>query len=397
MPRTSVVFFMLVVLIDSIGFGIIIPVMPSLLRQLGAGDARHAIAFGGVLTFGYAIMQFFCAPIVGALSDRFGRRPVLLASMLAFALDYALMAIVPYYWMLFIGRLIAGVTGACYPTANAAIADVTPPEERAKNFGLTGMAFGIGFILGPLAGGWIGTLGPRAPFVAAAILAALNFVYGLLVVPETLAADKWRPLSFATANPFGALRDIARLREIRGVLVALFLWQLAFQALPSTWAYFTQAAFGWTSSAVGTSMAFSGVMMAVVLGAVIGPAVKRFGERRAAVIGLSMGTIAYLWYAFASAGWMLYVGMAMWALGSLVTPSCNALMSARLGPKRQGELQGIVGASFSLSAVIAPITMSQLFTHVGPSAPWLVSALLACVAIPVLAATTARSVAPATA
>ncbi|MBD5634750.1 MAG: MFS transporter, partial [Candidatus Eremiobacteraeota bacterium] len=265
MPRSSVFFFMLVVLIDSIGFGIIIPVMPSLLRQLGAGDARHAVAFGGALTFAYAIMQFFCAPVVGALSDRFGRRVVLLASMLAFTLDYALMAIVPYFWMLFIGRLVAGITGACYPTANAAIADVTPPEERAKNFGLTGMAFGVGFILGPLAGGWIGTLGPRAPFVAAAILAALNFVYGLLVVPETLAPEKRRPFSFATANPFGALRDVARLREIRGVLAALFLWQLAFQALPSTWAYFTQAAFGWTSSAVGTSMGFSGVTMAVVL------------------------------------------------------------------------------------------------------------------------------------
>ena len=391
MPRNSIRFFVLVVLIDSIGFGIIVPVMPSLLQQLGAGDARHAVTLGGLLTFAYAAMQFACAPIVGGLSDRFGRRVVLLASMLAFALDYALMAIVPAAWMLFIGRLVAGATGAAYPTANAAIADVTPPDLRAKKFGLTGMAFGIGFIVGPLAGGLIAGFGPRAPFVAAAALAALNCLYGFLFVPETLALEKRRAFSWASANPFGALRDVARRIEIRSVLGAVFLWQLAFQALPSTWAYFTRAAFGWNSAAVGISLAFSGVSMAIVLGAVIGPVVKRIGERRAALAGLTMGTLAYALYAFATAGWILYVGMAFWALGSLVTPACNALMSARLGAARQGELQGLLGASFSLSAIIAPVAMSQIFERVGPSAPWLASAALAAAAVAVIASTPASA------
>jgi len=368
--------------------------MPTLLQEVGHVDVRVAASLGGWLAFAYAIAQFACAPIVGGLSDRFGRRAVLLASLIAFALDYTIMALAPTIGVLFIGRLVAGATGASYSAASAAVADITPAAERAKNFGRIGISFGLGFILGPLLGGLVSGLGLRAPFFAAALLAALNVLYGIFFVPETLAREKRRAFSWASANALATLRTIGQQRAIRGLLCALFLWQLAFQALPATWAYFARAGFGWNAAAVGTSLAFSGLMMAIAQGGLVGPIVKRLGERRAAILGLGAGTIAYLWYALATTGWMLYVGMACWALGGLVSPSCNALMSMRLSSDRQGQLQGVVAASFSLSAIIAPLTMTQLFDHVSPAAPWFASALLAAIAIPIISVGAAR--APAT-
>ena len=388
----SVVFFMLVVGIDTVGLGIVIPVMPALLQRLGGLDIASAAAVGGYLAFAYAFAQFVCAPIAGALSDRYGRRVVLLASLAAFALDYVIMAFAPVLWILAIGRLVSGITGASYSTANAALADLTKPEDRAKTFGLIGMSFGIGFVVGPLLGGIAGAFGTRIPFFVAAALAAANAIYGFFFAPETLAPELRRPFSLAKANPVASFARAAKHAEIRLLLIVLLLWQFAFQAVPNTWSFFLTAAFGWKAAAIGASLAFSGVMMAVSQGAVVGPLVKRFGERRAAMIGLAFGTVAYLSYALAKAGWFVYVGLALWSLGSLLSPACNAMMSKRMGPERQGELQGLVGSTYSLSAIFAPIAMTQIFRHVGPSAPWIAAALLAAIAVPIVAIAPTRTV-----
>lgn len=392
-PTRSVVFFMLVVLIDSIGLGILVPVLPTLLRRIAHVDIGTAAAIGGALAFAYAIAQFFCAPVVGALSDRFGRRPVLLAALGAFALDYALMALAPALWLLAVGRVVSGITGATYSTAYAAVADTTTPAERAKSFGLMGLAFGIGFIVGPMLGGIVGGLGTRAPFVLAAILAAANCAYGFFFVPETLAQEKRRPFSLAHANPFAAAVRAARHVEIRSFLVVLMLWQFAFQALPTTWSFFTNAVLGWSSIAIGLSLAYSGVMMAVAQGALVGPLVKKIGERNAALLGLSLGSVAYVCYALAHAAWPLYLGMTLWAFGSLVSPACNAMMSQRIGADRQGELQGLVGSTYALASIVAPLALTQMFWRVGPSAPWIVSASLAALAVPIVLAAPRRTVA----
>ena len=381
----SVVFFMLVVGIDTVGLGIIIPVMPALLQRLGSVDVASAAAIGGALSFAYAFTQFICAPIVGALSDAYGRRVVLLSALAAFALDYAVMAFAPALWVLAIGRIVSGLTGATYSAANAALADITKPEDRAKTFGLIGLSFGIGFIVGPMLGGVAGIFGTRAPFLVAAGLAAANFAYGFFCAPETLAPELRRPFSLAYANPVASFVRAAKHTEIRGILIVLLLWQFAFQALPNTWSYFATAAFGWKAAAIGASLAFSGVMMAVAQGVLVGPLVKRFGERSSAMIGLVCGAVAYAVYALAHVGWITYVGMAIWSIGTLVSPACNAMMSRRIGADRQGELQGLVGSTYSLSAIFAPIAMTQIFAHVGPSAPWIVSALLAATAIPLVA------------
>lgn len=381
----SIVFFMLVVGIDTVGLGIVIPVMPALLQRLGHVGVAPAAAIGGELAFAYAFTQFVCAPIAGALSDAYGRRVVLLAALAAFAVDYAIMAFAPVLWVLAIGRIVAGITGATYSAANAALADITKPEDRAKSFGLIGLAFGIGFIVGPLLGGIAGNFGTRAPFLVAAGLAAANAAYGFFFAPETLSPEKRRPFSLAHANPAASFLRAAKHVEIRAFLAVLLLWQFAFQALPNTWSYFVTAQLGWKAAAIGGSLAFSGVMMALTQGVLVGPLVKRIGERRSAMLGLGCGAAAYVAYALARDAWLLYAGMAVWAIGSLVSPSCNALMSQRMGADRQGELQGLVGSTYSLSAIFAPIAMTQIFERAGPSAPWVVSALLAACALPIVA------------
>ena len=283
------------------------------------------------------------------------------------------MAFAPTLWIFVVGRVVAGITGATYSTANAAIADITPPAERAKNFGMLGLAFGIGFIVGPLLGGLAGGFGTRAPFILASVLAALNFIYGFFFVPETLSSDKRRPFSIAHANPLASALRAVRHVEIRSFLAVLFLWQFAFQALPTTWSFFTSAVLQWNSPAIGVSLAYSGVMMALSQGVLVGPLVKKVGERNAALLGLSMGTVAYVCYALAHASWILYLGMTLWAFGSLVSPACNALMSQRIGVDHQGELQGLVGSTYGLSSIVAPLAMTQVFWRVGPSAPWISS------------------------
>ena len=387
--RHALTFVLLTVLIDTIGFGIVLPVLPELIRELRHGGLDDAARWGGWLAFAYAAMQFICAPIVGNLSDRFGRRPVLLASLAAFGVDYLVMAFAPSMAWLFVGRLIAGMTGAAYATANAFIADITPPEKRSENFGLMGAAFGAGFILGPAIGGFLGDLGPRAPFFVASALALANVAYGWFVLPESLPPEKRRPFSFAIANPFGTLGLLAKHRGVLALAMALMLWMLGHQVLPSVWTYYTMLRFQWDERVVGLSLAAAGVSMIVVQGTLTRVAIPRLGERRAATLGLAFGAAGYLVYASAPAGWAMFAGLAVFALSGLVYPSINGLMSGRAGADEQGALQGAIGSLYGLTEIVGPIVMTQLFAifsapsapFLFPGAPFALSAILTIAAI----------------
>ena len=387
--RHALTFVLLSVLIDTIGFGIVLPVLPELIIELRHTGLDDAARWGGWLAFAYAAMQFVCAPIIGNLSDRFGRRPVLLASLAGFGLDYLMMAFAPTLAWLFIGRMIAGMTGAAYSTANAFIADITPPEKRAQNFGLMGAAFGVGFILGPAIGGYLGTMGTRAPFFAASALALANVVYGYFVLPESLPLDKRRPFSFALANPLGTLRLLGKHRGVTALASALMLWMLGHQVLPNVWTYYTMLRFQWDPRMVGLSLAAAGVSMIVVQGTLTRVAIPRLGERRAAMLGLVFGAAGYFCYAFATAGWMMFAGLAVFAMSGLVYPSINGLMSQRAGADEQGALQGAVSSLYGLTEIIGPIMMTQLFALFSspaapllfPGAPFAAAGLLALAAL----------------
>jgi DHA1 family tetracycline resistance protein-like MFS transporter len=308
--------------------------------------------------------------VVGNLSDHFGRRPVLLVSLLAFGIDYLLMGLAPTILWLFVGRALAGIAGASHTTANAYIADVSPPERRAQNFGLMGAAFGLGFILGPAIGGLLGDYGPRAPFFAAAALALLNLSYGLFVLPESLPRESRRPFHWRRANTLGTVLQLRAYPTVPALAAALFLWTLGHQVLPTTWAFYTIQKFGWSSREVGFSLAFAGVLMAVIQAGLTRVLVPRMGERWAVLVGLTSGGLGYLGYAFAWQGWMMYAAMLVGMLGGLTFPSLNALMSQQTPKSAQGELQGAVASVFSLTAIVGPVMMSQLFGYfTGPRAP----------------------------
>ncbi len=368
--RYALAFIFITVLIDTIGFGIVLPVIPNLIMELADVDISRAALYGGWLAFAYAIMQFFCGPIIGNLSDRFGRRPVLLLSLLAFGIDYALMGLAPTIGWLFLGRAVAGIAGAAHTTANAYIADVSPPEKRAQNFGLMGAAFGLGFIFGPALGGVLGDYGPRAPFFAAAALALVNLAYGFFVLPESLPQESRRPFHWRRANTLGTILQLRQFPAVSMLATVMFLWVLGHQVLPATWAFYTQEKFGWSSTEVGFSLAFAGVLMATVQAGLTRVLVPRLGERTAVVVGLTTGGIGYLGYAVAWQGWVMYPCMVVGMLAGLTFPSLNALMSHRMPKTSQGELQGAVASVFSLTAILGPVMMTQLFGYfTGPAAP----------------------------
>jgi MFS transporter, DHA1 family, tetracycline resistance protein len=370
--RHALAFIFVTALLDTIGFGIVIPVFPQLIVELTGEPVNEAARISGWLAFAYAVMQFGFGPVIGNLSDRFGRRPVLLASLLAFAVDYMAMALAPTIIWLFAGRLVAGITGASYTTAYAYIADISPPEKRAQNFGLVGMAFGLGFIIGPALGGLVGDLfGLRAPFFVAGGLALLNVLYGWFVLPESLPPERRRPFDWRRANPIGTLLQLRRYRGVvLGLAAALFLWQLAHQALQGTWSFYTIYRFGWTAGMVGLSLAAIGLTSAVVQGGLVRYMIPRIGERRAVELGLFSGLGGFIIYGLASQGWMLYVGIAVATFSGLAYPSMNALMSQRVDPTAQGELQGAIASLASLSTIVGPPLMTQLFGYfTGPTAP----------------------------
>jgi len=373
-PRNRDIAFVCIfvtVLLDSIGFGIILPVLPRLITQLTGVGVDRAAAYGGWLSFVYALTQFFCAPVLGNLSDAKGRRPVLLFALFALGCDYLIMGCAPALGWLFAGRMIAGMAGASFTPAYAYVADITPAEKRAQSFGLMGAAFGIGFIAGPAIGGLLGGLGPRAPFFTAAAVAFANGTLALFALPESLPSERRRAFHWARANPFGTLAQMRTHPVVRLLLAALFLWQLAHQVLPSTWAFYTISKFHWTSAQVGYSLAWVGLFMALAQGVLTRVLIPRLGgERRAALAGMAAAVLAYVGYAFATAGWMMYVVALTTFIFALAYPSMNALASQRIAANAQGELQGAIACLYSLSSIAGPPLMTQVFGYFsGASAP----------------------------
>ncbi len=359
----GLVFILLTLFIDTVGFGIIIPPLPQLIMQLTGEGLSAAARYGGWLMFVFAALQFFAAPVLGNLSDRFGRRPVLLTSMAAFGLDYLVMGAAPTLTWLFVSRAIAGICGATYAVANAYVADLTTPEERAKRFGLLGAAWGTGFIIGPALGGLLGQIGPRLPFFVAAGLALANVTYGYFALPESLSAEQRRPFSLARANPLGSFLRMRRYPVVIGLIGALLLYQIAHDANPSTWTYFTMEKFHWSPFDVGLSMAFIGLTFAIVQATSIGPIVARIGERRTIYIGLTLYIVGYMSLAFVTRGWMVYVCILPFALGTIANPSIRSIMSRALPANEQGELQGAIASMAGMTAIVAPVFMTQLFSH----------------------------------
>ncbi len=367
-------------LLDSIGFGIVLPVLPDLIVQLGQVSLAEATRIAGYMLVAYAGAQFFAGPLLGNLGDRFGRRPVLLFSTVAFAIDYALMAAAPTLAWLFVGRLIAGVAGATYGPAYAVLADVTPPEKRGATFGLMGAAFGLGFILGPAIGGLMAGFGTRTPFIVAAALAAANALWIATRLPETLPAERRRPFHWRDAHVFGAFRPLFHAGGAGPLLVAALLWQLAHFVYPATWAFWAGLALHWDATEIGWSLAAAGLAMALAQSLVTGRAIARFGEARTVVIGMVVGGLAFLGYVFVTQGWMVYAIIFFAALQGLVWPSMNALLSRMTDASHQGALQGGMASISSVAAIAGPLAMTQALAfgaeHGEPGGAFLLAALL---------------------
>jgi DHA1 family tetracycline resistance protein-like MFS transporter len=361
-PRLALIFILVTVFIDILGLGIIVPVLPGLLEELTAERVSSAAAYGGFLIAVYALMQFVFSPILGNLSDRFGRRPILLASLLGLTLDYLLMGFAPTIIWLFIGRIVAGIMGAAISTATAYIADISSREERAQNFGLIGAAVGAGFIIGPAIGGQLGEVGTRLPFFAAAALAFVNLVYGFFVLPESLGMRKRRRFEIKRANPLGTVLSLRKYPFVLSFLGVLFFFSLAGQAYPSIWSFFTIERFQWTPSQIGISLTAFGLMFAVVQGGLIRPAIKRLGEVWTVIMGLAFAGIGFFGMAFIDSVVGLYIFLLPGALGGFVVPGLNGIMANRVEDNAQGELQGGVNAVNSVTAVIGPLAATQLFT-----------------------------------
>ena len=360
--RFALAFIFLTMLIDTIGLGLIIPVSPGIIAQLTHQNLSGAARWGGWLFFVFAAMQFLCAPVIGNLSDRFGRRPVLILSLAMLSLDYAITGLAPTIGWLFLGRALSGMAGACYPTVNAYIADISPPEKRAANFGLTGAAFGLGFILGPAMGGFLGEyLGLRAPFFVAAGLALANAAFGLVVLKESLPVSRRRAFEWWRANPLGSLAALRRYPALIAMFAVLVMVRMAHDALPSTWTYYTMLKFSWGPGDVAGSLVAVGVLMALSFSLLPRLLVPRIGETRAVFLGLGCAAIAYAGYAFAPDPLALYGWMIIFALGGIATPALNAIISHLVPANEQGELQGAIASIGSLTSVVSPVAMTSLF------------------------------------
>lgn len=360
----SLIFIFITILVDVIGLGIIIPVVPKLIEDLTGEGLSQASKYGGWLVFSFAAMQFFFSPIMGGLSDRFGRRPILLFSLLGLGVDYVFHAFAPTLFWLFVGRLIAGIFGASFTTATAYIADISSPEKRAQNFGLIGAAFGLGFIIGPVIGGLAGAeFGPRAPFLVAAGLSLLNVIYGFFVLPESLPVEKRRAFDWQRANPIGSLKQLKKYPVVSGLVVSLVLIYLSAHAVQSNWAYYTMFKFGWDEAMVGYSLAMVGLMVAIVQGGLIRVAIPKLGASRAVYIGIAFNAIGLICFGMASMGWMMFVFLVPYCLGGISGPALQGIISAQVPADEQGELQGALTSLASLTSIVGPVMMNSIFAY----------------------------------
>lgn len=361
-PKNNALLFIFITLfLDVVGLGIIIPVMPDLIQQIAHVDEPHAAVISGYMMTAYSAMQFLFAPILGGLSDRFGRRPILLCSLLAFGLDYMILGFANTIPFLFVGRFIAGMTGASFTTATAYIADISTPETRAKNFGMVGAAFGLGFIVGPAIGGLLGNMGLRVPFFVAAGLSLVNTLYGYFVVPESLKPENRRKFQWKRANPLGALLHLRRYPMLIGLVVAFTLVNLAGQVLPTTWAFYGKFQFGWSKGMIGVSLAVVGLSIAIVQGGLNRILIPKLGERNSIYVGLFLYAVGLTMCGLSTTTGLIFAAMVPLALGGLAGPTVQALMSTHVPPNEQGELQGTLTSLISVCAIIGPLLFPSLF------------------------------------
>ena len=383
--KAAIGFIFITLLIDVTGLGLIIPVVPKLIEDLlHTTNISKVALFGGLLTFSYAIMQFLFAPVLGNLSDKYGRRPVLLFSLLGFGLDYILLAFAPSIGWLFVGRIIAGITGASMTTASAYIADISTPETRAQNFGMIGAAFGLGFIVGPMIGGLLGEMGPRIPFLVAAGLALLNAAYGYFVLPESLDASNRRAFDWRRANPISSLKNLSRFPAVSGLIVSFFLIYVASHAVQSNWSYFNIEKFKWSPKMIGISLAVVGVLVSLVQGVLVRFVNPKIGNEKSVYVGLGLYTIGLVLFGLASQSWMMFLFLIPYCLGGISGPGLQAIISGSVPANEQGELQGSLTSIISITSIVGPLVMSNLFAFFTgpikpfyfPGAPFMLAAVL---------------------
>lgn len=359
--QAAIGFIFITMLIDITGWGIIIPVIPKLIKELINGDISEAAKVGGWLTFAYSITQFLFAPLIGNLSDKFGRRPIILISLFAFSLDYLLLAFAPTITWLFIGRIIAGVSGASITSASAYIADVSTAENRAKNFGMIGAAFGLGFIIGPVIGGLLGQYGSRVPFYAAAVLCLINFIYGYFILPESLSLKNRREFDIKRANPISALLRLKKYPKLIGLIVSLFLVYVASHAVQGNWSFYTMYKFNWDERMVGISLGAVGLCVGIVQGGLIRWINPKLGNEKSIYIGMILYSLGMFLFASATQGWMMFVFLIPYCLGGIAGPAMQSIISSQVPANEQGEIQGTLTSIMSASAIIGPPMMTTIF------------------------------------
>jgi len=359
--KNPLVFIFITILIDCTGIGIIFPVAASIVTEVSHVSVNEATTYSGWMMACYAIMQFIFSPVLGGLSDKFGRRPVLLLSLLGLGVDYLFLAMANSLPLLFLGRIIAGICGASFSTGFAYVADISPPEKRAQNFGIMGAAFGFGFIIGPFIGGMFSEFGTRAPFIAAACLSLINCIYGFFVLPESLKPENRRAFDIKRANPFGAFVQLRKNKQIRILIVCMFLFYLAGQVMPAIWPFYTKFQYNWTDREIGYSLAFVGVMIALVQGGLIKFAKKIFGTNKAVYVGMFMYFAGLVLFSIADESWMMYAFTFVYCIGGIAPPTLQGIISERVPANEQGELQGMMTALTSVSTILSPLIMTNLF------------------------------------
>ncbi len=361
--KPAIIFIFITLVLDIVGIGLVVPILPKLVEQFQHGDVAAASHTYGALAALYSLMQFICAPLIGSLSDRYGRRRVILISLLGSGLDYFLFAYAPSLAWLFVGRVISGITGANIAAASAYIADISPPEKRAANFGLIGAAFGIGFIAGPALGGLLGEINLRLPFIVAGTLTLVNWLYGCFVLPESLAIENRRPFSWKRANPIGSLIALREHPIVLGLAGTHFLVNVAHQALPGTWVLYTGHRYGWNSRQVGISLAIVGLMAGIVQGGLTRIVVCKLGERKTAVFGMLVATCSFIGYGLATEGWMIYAILFAGSIGGVMGPAVQGLISRNVGANEQGSVQGALSSLASVAGIIGTPLATALFAH----------------------------------